>query len=92
MYLFWKRCKEQMFQRLKDIGEAIVISGDGRHDSMGHSAKYCAYTVFANTIPLIIEFSLAQVKLSSIEPRLLTLQSWQLFARQDVLNNCTYGV
>ena len=23
------------------------MSGDGRHDSMGHSAKYCAYTRFS---------------------------------------------
>jgi hypothetical protein len=40
----------------------IVLSGDGRHDSMGHSAKYCAYSLFCHD-PLnsIIDFSLVQV-------------------------------
>ena len=32
-----------------------------RHDSMGHSAKYCAYTLFCCTVPLILDFSLIQV-------------------------------
>ena len=40
----------------------LVIAGDGRHDSMGHSAKYCAYTVFCCTVPLIIHFALVQVQ------------------------------
>ena len=39
----------------------MIIAGDGRHDSMGHSAKYCAYTVFCCTIPFIIHFSIVQV-------------------------------
>ena len=37
------------------------MAGDGRHDSMGHSAKYCAYTIFCCTVPYIIDFSLVQV-------------------------------
>jgi hypothetical protein len=39
----------------------VVVAGDGRHDSMGHSAKYCAYTLFNCTTPNIIHFSLVQV-------------------------------
>ena len=39
----------------------MIIAGDGRHDSMGHNAKYSAYTVFCCKIPLIIDFSLVQV-------------------------------
>jgi hypothetical protein len=39
----------------------VVVAGDGRHDSMGHSAKYCAYTLFNCTSPNIIHFSLVQV-------------------------------
>lgn len=39
----------------------MIIAGDEQHDSMGHNAKYCAYTVFCCTIPLIIDFSLVQV-------------------------------
>ena len=34
----------------------------GRHDSMGHSAKFGAYTIFCCTVPMIIHFSLVQVR------------------------------
>ena len=50
-----------MVEKLKATGQNMAIAGDGRHDSMGHSAKYCAYTIFCCTVPLIIDFSLTQV-------------------------------
>ena len=52
--------------QLKETGQKVVIAGDGRHDSMGHSAKYGAYTIFCCTIPLIIHFSLVQVNIQFI--------------------------
>ena len=39
----------------------VVLAGDGRHDSMGHSAKYGTYTMFCCTIGLIIHIVLVQV-------------------------------
>ncbi len=46
---------------MKDAKE-IVLSGDERHDSMGHSAKYCAYTLFCHDpLNAIFDFSLVQV-------------------------------
>ena len=39
----------------------VVWSGDGRFDSMGHSAKYGAYTMFCNTILKVVHFELLQV-------------------------------
>ena len=50
-----------MQNKLKESVQSVVVAGDGRHDSMGHSAKYCAYTIFCCSIPLIIDFSLVQV-------------------------------
>ena len=50
-----------MIEDLENNKEGIVISGDGRHDSMGHSAKYCAYTIFCCTKPKLIHFNLVQV-------------------------------
>ena len=50
-----------MFAKLKATGNTLVISGDGRHDSMGHSAKFGAYTIFCCTLPLVIHFALVQV-------------------------------
>ena len=40
----WKKYQKQMIQEIKE--KEAVIAGDGRHDSMGHSAKYCAYMLF----------------------------------------------
>ena len=50
-----------MIEKIKASGEALAIAGDGRHDSMGHSAKYCAYTTYCCNNPNIIQFSLVQV-------------------------------
>ena len=49
-----------MIEKLKANEQNMAIAGDSRHDSMGHSAKYCAYT-FCCTVPLILDFSLIQV-------------------------------
>jgi hypothetical protein len=57
--MHWKKCQEKLFEDTKE--DEVVIAGDGRHDSMGHSAKYCAYTLFNCTTPNIIHFSLVQV-------------------------------
>ena len=44
-------------QRMKNV----VWCGDGRFDSMGHSAKYGVYTMFSTTIMKIVHFELVQV-------------------------------
>ena len=60
--LYWKKYQKQLIDKVcSDNKEPVVIAGDGRHDSMGHSAKYCAYTIFCCTSPCIIHFSLVQV-------------------------------
>ena len=52
-----------MLEKLKSLRTGITIAGDGRHDSMGHSAKFGAYTIFCCTVPMIIHFSLVQVRI-----------------------------
>ena len=61
IYLHWKKYQQKRMQSLKEVKEGIVIAGDGRHDSMGHSATYGAYIIFCCTIPMIIHFALVQV-------------------------------
>ena len=56
LYLHWKKYQGQLLDEIK----TKVITGDGRHNSMGHSAKCCAYTVFCCTVP-IHNFALIQV-------------------------------
>lgn len=51
-----------MLAKLKSLQTGIVIAGDGRHDSMGHSAKFGAYIILCCTVPMIIHFSLVQVR------------------------------
>ena len=48
------------------ISRDLVVAGDGRHDSMGHSAKFCAYTITCCTVPYITDFRLAHVSFTDI--------------------------
>ena len=43
-----------------------MLARDGRHDSVGHSAKFGAYTMFCCTLPMIIHFALIQVYSSNV--------------------------
>ena len=56
---FWRSYQDSILQSLN--GKEVVLAGDGRHDSMGHSAKYGTYTIFCCTIGLIIHIVLVQV-------------------------------
>ena len=56
---FWRSYQGKILDSLK--GKEVVIAGDGRHDSMGHSAKYGTYSIFCCTIGLIIHIELVQV-------------------------------
>ena len=66
--MHWKDYQHKMMARLKSLGKSLTISGDGRHDSMGHSAKYCAYTIFCEENSKILHFSLVQVLNASAHP------------------------
>lgn len=65
IYLYWQDYRKKIFLELQKCSQGIVIAGDGRHDSMGHSAKYGAYTIFCCDNPLIMHFELVQVRLGS---------------------------
>lgn len=56
---FWRKYQSRLLHSLK--GKEVVLAGDGRHDSMGHSAKYGTYTIFCCTVGLIIHIVLVQV-------------------------------
>ena len=57
----WESYRTQLINTLKNMKE-VVWSGDGRFDSMGHSAKYGAYTMFCSTIMKVVHFELIQVR------------------------------
>ncbi|KAK3730066.1 hypothetical protein QZH41_009897, partial [Actinostola sp. cb2023] len=56
---FWREYKEKIIHSLS--GKEVVLAGDGRHDSMGHSAKFCTYSILCCTIGLIIDIVLVQI-------------------------------
>ncbi|KAK3732559.1 hypothetical protein QZH41_017850, partial [Actinostola sp. cb2023] len=60
IYIYWQRCQAKMLEKVKSLRDGVSVAGDGRHDSMGHCAKYGAYSVFCCTLPMIIHFSLIQ--------------------------------
>ncbi|XP_044164900.1 uncharacterized protein LOC122948870 [Acropora millepora] len=49
IYIYWQKYQSTLLSKLKALRDGIVIAGDGRHDSMGHSAKFGAYTIFCCT-------------------------------------------
>ena len=66
---FWRKYLAQMIESLKN--KEVVLAGDGRHDSMGHSAKHCTYSIFCCTVGLILHFVLVQVSIKLINCKTL---------------------
>ena len=58
---YWERYQAGLLSKLKAMKD-VVWSGDGRFDSMGHSAKFGAYTMFCSTLLKVIHFDILQVK------------------------------
>lgn len=57
---YWERYQAGLITQIKNV-KNVVWSGDGRFDSMGHSAKYGVYSMFCNTILKVVHFELLQV-------------------------------
>ena len=54
------RHQKTLLNSLKDK-DGLVVAGDGRADSPGHSAKYGTYSVIELTINKVVDFQLVQV-------------------------------
>ena len=62
VHLYWKKYQANLLEKVKAISGGVILAGDGHHDSMGHSAKFGAYTIFCCTVPMILHFALNQVR------------------------------
>lgn len=60
---YWESYQSALVTSLRS-NENLVWSGDGRFDSMGHSAKYGVYTMMCSPSTKIVHFELLQVLLS----------------------------
>lgn len=56
---YWETYGASLVTKLKDMTN-VAWSGHGRFDSLGHSAKYSAYTMFCPTIMKVVHFELLQ--------------------------------
>ncbi|KAK3732010.1 hypothetical protein QZH41_016888, partial [Actinostola sp. cb2023] len=55
---FWRSYQAKMLESLR--GKEVIIAGDGRHNSMGHSAKFGTYTIYCCTAGLILHLVVVQ--------------------------------
>ena len=60
--IFWCAYQAEIFKTVQ--GREVVLAGDARHDSMGHSAKFGTYTIFCCTVGLILHLVVVQVRLT----------------------------
>ena len=51
-----------MFKNV-EVSKEVLLAGDGRHDSMGHSATFGTYTIIFCTVGLILHLVVVQVRL-----------------------------
>jgi hypothetical protein len=62
IFLYWKKYQSLLLEKAKKLRNGVVLAGDGRQrGGMGHSTKFCAYTIFCCTLAQIIHFNLVQV-------------------------------
>ena len=61
----WHNHQKQVLQIIKEQKVQINVVGDGRCDSLGHSAKYGTYSLLDESSGKVTDFSLVQVWRSS---------------------------
>lgn len=57
---YWESYRATLLNTIKGMKD-VIWCGDGRFDSMGHSAKYGAYTMFCSSILKVVHFEILQV-------------------------------
>ncbi|XP_071852452.1 uncharacterized protein [Apostichopus japonicus] len=58
----WSKMQQSLIDQLKDTNQQLVIGGDARNDSPGHTAKYGSYSFLEQNINKVIHVELVQVR------------------------------
>ena len=58
----WDQLQQSLLAQFIMNERGLILSGDGRADSPGHSAKFGSYTVIELTCNKVIDFKLVQVR------------------------------
>ena len=59
--MVWKSQQEAFIAQFQQEKKGLILAGDGRSDSPGHSAKYGSYSLIELTTGKIVDFQLVQV-------------------------------
>ena len=57
----WEAYRRSCIDKVKTMND-VVWAGDGRFDSMGHSAKYGVYSMLCTSMMKVVHFDIVQVK------------------------------
>ena len=57
---FWQQHKQQIWS--EKAGKSVILSGDGRNDSRGHSAQYCTYSLANMQDKTILQMNVVDVR------------------------------
>lgn len=61
----WSNFQQDYFDDVKQEGRAVVLGGDGRSDTPGHSAKFGCYSALDLDEGIVADIQLVQVKIIS---------------------------
>ena len=59
--LVWERQQRKLLSKLMIEKKGLVLAGDGRADSPGHSAKYGSYSIIDINKNKVVDVKLVQV-------------------------------
>ena len=57
----WVEHQKKLLAFFKEENRQLIVAGDGRSDSPGHSAKYGSYSIVELTCNKVVDFKLVQV-------------------------------
>jgi hypothetical protein len=55
-------CSRDYIRDVKEVGRSVVLGGDGRADTPGHSAKYGTYSMVDLDDGVVVDIQLVQVQ------------------------------
>ena len=59
----WRKQQALLFQKLQQMDGGLILAGDGRCDSPGHTAKFGSYSVIEQRIRRVLDVQLVQVSI-----------------------------
>ena len=62
IFTIWDKHQADIFKQLRQEKRPLIIGGDGRADSPGHSAKFGSYTMMELKKKVVIDIELVQVR------------------------------